>query len=127
MSDAFVSVSQIFCSASLLHPPLPPRFAPKLVFVIERIPFKRHAEATGSDADYWIPQKKRLLRVEHRQLKDELKVRLAQRILVRIKLVDVPNGTILSSGMTATVRIEPKHESEKEDHLVFSESRAERP
>jgi len=50
-------------------------------------------------------------------------VRLAQRIPVRIKLVDVPNGTILSSGMTATVRIAPKHESEKEDHLVFSESR----
>jgi hypothetical protein len=37
-------------------------------------------------------------------------VRLAQRIPVRIKLVEVPNGTILSSGMTATVRIEPKHE-----------------
>ena len=54
-------------------------------------------------------------------------VRLAQRIPVRIKLVDVPNGTILSSGMTATVRIEPKHESEKEAHLVFSESRAGRP
>jgi len=54
-------------------------------------------------------------------------VRLAQRIPVRIKLVDVPNGTILSSGMTATVRIEPQHESEKEDHLVFSESRAGRP
>ena len=54
-------------------------------------------------------------------------VRLAQRIPVRIKLVDVPNGTILSSGMTATVSIEPKHESEKEDHLVFSESRAGRP
>jgi multidrug resistance efflux pump len=50
-------------------------------------------------------------------------VRLAQRIPVRIKLVDVPNETILSSGMTATVRIEPKHESEKEPHLVFSESR----
>jgi multidrug resistance efflux pump len=54
-------------------------------------------------------------------------VRLAQRIPVRIKLVEVPNGTILSSGMTATVRIEPKHQSEKEDHLVFSESRAGRP
>ena len=54
-------------------------------------------------------------------------VRLAQRIPVRIKLVDVPNGTILSSGMTATVRFEPKHESEKEAHLVFSESRAGRP
>jgi multidrug resistance efflux pump len=51
-------------------------------------------------------------------------VRLAQRIPVRIKLVDVPNGTILSSGMTAKVRIEPKHESEKEDHPVFSDSRA---
>ena len=54
-------------------------------------------------------------------------VRLAQRIPVRIKLVEVPNGTILSSGMAATVRIEPKHQSEKEDHLVFSESRAGRP
>jgi multidrug resistance efflux pump len=54
-------------------------------------------------------------------------VRLAQRIPVRIKLVDVPNGTILSFGMTATVRIEPKPESEKEAHLVFSESRAGRP
>jgi multidrug resistance efflux pump len=49
-------------------------------------------------------------------------VRLAQRIPVRIKLVDVPDGTILSSGMTATVRIEPKHESEKEAHRVFSGS-----
>jgi multidrug resistance efflux pump len=54
-------------------------------------------------------------------------VRLAQRIPVRIKLLEVPNGTILSSCMTATVRIEPKHKSEKEAHLVFSESRAERP
>jgi multidrug resistance efflux pump len=54
-------------------------------------------------------------------------VRLAQRIPVRIKLVEVPNGTILSSGMTATVRIEPKHESEKETRLAFSESRAGRP
>ncbi|SRR5258707_7418775 len=54
-------------------------------------------------------------------------VRLAQPIPVRIKLVDVSNETILSSGMTATVRIEPKHESEKEDQLVFSESRAGRP
>jgi multidrug resistance efflux pump len=54
-------------------------------------------------------------------------VRLAQRIPVRIKLVDVPNGTILSSGMTATVRIEPKQESAKEAHLVFNESRAGRP
>jgi multidrug resistance efflux pump len=54
-------------------------------------------------------------------------VRLAQRIPVRIKLIHVPNGTILSSGMTATVRIEPKYESEKDAHLVFSESRAERP
>ena len=54
-------------------------------------------------------------------------VRLAQRIPVRIKLVDVPNGTILSSGMTATVSIEPKHESEKEAHPMFSESRAGRP
>jgi RND family efflux transporter MFP subunit len=51
-------------------------------------------------------------------------VRLAQRIPVRIKLVGVPNGTILSSGMTATVRIESKQESEKEARLVFSESRA---
>jgi multidrug resistance efflux pump len=45
-------------------------------------------------------------------------VRLAQRIPVRIKLVDVPNETILSSGMTTTVRIEPRHESEKEAHLA---------
>jgi RND family efflux transporter MFP subunit len=45
-------------------------------------------------------------------------VRLAQRIPVRIKLVDVPNETILSSGMTATVRIEPRPESEKEAHLA---------
>jgi multidrug resistance efflux pump len=44
--------------------------------------------------------------------------RLAQRIPVRIKLVDVPNETILSSGMTATVRIEPRPESEKEAHLA---------
>jgi hypothetical protein len=29
--------------------------------------------------------------------------------------------------MTPTVRIEPKHESEKEAHLLFSESRAGRP
>jgi multidrug resistance efflux pump len=54
-------------------------------------------------------------------------VRLAQRIPVRIKLVEVPNGTILSSGMTATVRIEPQHESEIENHLVFNDSRAGRP
>jgi len=32
-------------------------------------------------------------------------VRLAQRIPVRIKLVDVPKNTILSSGMTVTVSI----------------------
>jgi RND family efflux transporter MFP subunit len=32
-------------------------------------------------------------------------VRLAQRIPVRIKLIDVPNETILSSGMTVTVSI----------------------
>jgi multidrug resistance efflux pump len=32
-------------------------------------------------------------------------VRLAQRIPVRIKLVDVPKDTILSSGMTVTVSI----------------------
>jgi multidrug resistance efflux pump len=54
-------------------------------------------------------------------------VRLAQRIPVRIKLVDVPNETILSSGMTATVRIDPKHESEEEYRPVFSENRAGRP
>jgi len=42
-------------------------------------------------------------------------VRLAQRIPVRIKLVEVPNGTILSSGMTATVRIEPKPEGGRSD------------
>jgi multidrug resistance efflux pump len=45
----------------------------------------------------------------------------------KLNFVKVPNGTILSSGMTATVRIEPKHESEKEAHLVFSESRAGKP
>src|ERR1700730_15699705 len=44
---------------------------------------------------------------------------LAQRIPVRIKLVDVPNEKSLSSGMPATVRIEPKRESEKEAHQVF--------
>jgi multidrug resistance efflux pump len=54
-------------------------------------------------------------------------VRLAQRIPVRIKLIDVPNGTILSSGMTATVRIEPKLESENEAHPLFNESRGRRP
>jgi multidrug resistance efflux pump len=32
-------------------------------------------------------------------------VRLAQRIPVRIKLIDVPKDTILSSGMTVTVSI----------------------
>jgi multidrug resistance efflux pump len=42
-------------------------------------------------------------------------VRLAQRIPVRIKLVEVANGTILSSGMTATVRIEPKPEGGRSD------------
>ena len=46
---------------------------------------------------------------------------------VRIKLVDVPKETILSSGMTATVRIEPRHKSEKETHLAFSENRTGRP
>jgi hypothetical protein len=46
-------------------------------------------------------------------------LRLAQRIPVRIKLVDVPNEKSLSSGMPATVRIEPKRESEKEAHQVF--------
>ena len=40
-------------------------------------------------------------------------VRLAQRIPVRIKLVDVPKETILSSGMTVTVSIIPSHESER--------------
>ena len=34
-------------------------------------------------------------------------VRLAQRIPVRIKLVDVPRDTILASGMTVTVSIKP--------------------
>jgi len=34
-------------------------------------------------------------------------VRLAQRIPVRISLLDVPKGTILSSGMTPTVSIVP--------------------
>jgi multidrug resistance efflux pump len=32
-------------------------------------------------------------------------VRLAQRIPVRIELDDIPDGTLLSAGMTATVRI----------------------
>lgn len=40
---------------------------------------------------------------------------------VRIKLVDVPNETILSSGMTATVRIEPEHESERRSARVQCE------
>ena len=35
-------------------------------------------------------------------------VRLAQRIPVRIKLVDVPRDTILASGMTVTVSIKPR-------------------
>jgi RND family efflux transporter MFP subunit len=35
-------------------------------------------------------------------------VRLAQRIPVRIKLIDVPKETILSSGMTVTVSIVPR-------------------
>jgi RND family efflux transporter MFP subunit len=35
-------------------------------------------------------------------------VRLAQRISVRIKLIDVPKETILSSGMTVTVSIVPR-------------------
>jgi RND family efflux transporter MFP subunit len=35
-------------------------------------------------------------------------VRLAQRIPVRIKLVDVPKDTILASGMTVTVSIVPR-------------------
>jgi multidrug resistance efflux pump len=39
-------------------------------------------------------------------------VRLAQRIPVRIKLVDVPKDTILSSGMTVTVSIIPRGQSE---------------
>jgi multidrug resistance efflux pump len=39
-------------------------------------------------------------------------VRLAQRIPVRIKLVDVPKDTILSSGMTVTVSIIPRRQSE---------------
>jgi RND family efflux transporter MFP subunit len=38
-------------------------------------------------------------------------VRLAQRIPVRIKLLDVPKETILSSGMTVTVSIKPSYES----------------
>jgi len=39
-------------------------------------------------------------------------VRLAQRIPVRIKLIDVPKETILSSGMTVTVSIVPRRQSE---------------
>lgn len=41
-------------------------------------------------------------------------VRLAQRIPVRIKLIDVPKGTILSSGMTVTVSIVQKTDSKKD-------------
>jgi RND family efflux transporter MFP subunit len=41
-------------------------------------------------------------------------VRLAQRIPVRIKLTDVPKGTILSSGMTVTVSIVQETNSKKE-------------
>jgi multidrug resistance efflux pump len=39
-------------------------------------------------------------------------VSLAQRIPVRIKLIDVPKETILSSGMTVTVSIVPRRQSE---------------
>jgi len=39
-------------------------------------------------------------------------VRLAQRIPVRIKLINVPKETILSSGMTVTVSIVPRRQSE---------------
>jgi RND family efflux transporter MFP subunit len=41
-------------------------------------------------------------------------VRLAQRIPVRIKLIDVPKDTILSSGMTVTVSIIQQSASKKE-------------
>jgi RND family efflux transporter MFP subunit len=41
-------------------------------------------------------------------------VRLAQRIPVRIKLIDVPKGTILSSGMTVTVSISQDTDLKKE-------------
>jgi RND family efflux transporter MFP subunit len=41
-------------------------------------------------------------------------VRLAQRIPVRIKLIDVPKDTILSSGMTVTVSIIQETASKKE-------------
>ncbi len=44
-------------------------------------------------------------------------VRLAQRIPVRIKLIDVPKETILSSGMTVTVSIVPRRQSEGSVHL----------
>ena len=40
-------------------------------------------------------------------------VRLAQRIPVRIKLVDVPKDVILASGMTVTVAIKPSVLSHK--------------
>jgi multidrug resistance efflux pump len=40
-------------------------------------------------------------------------VRLAQRIPVRIKLVDLPKDTILASGMTVTVSIVPRRQSEE--------------
>lgn len=39
-------------------------------------------------------------------------VRLAQRVPVRISLDDVPDDTLLSVGMTATVRIQPAEQSE---------------
>jgi hypothetical protein len=45
----------------------------------------------------------------------------------RVKAYLEETKTILSSGMTATVRIKPKHESEEEDRPVFRESRAGRP
>ncbi len=35
-------------------------------------------------------------------------VRLAQRIPVRIHIDEVPEGVVLSSGMTATVQIDPR-------------------
>jgi multidrug resistance efflux pump len=35
-------------------------------------------------------------------------VRLAQRVLVRIRMKEVPDGVALVAGMTATVEVEPR-------------------
>lgn len=52
-------------------------------------------------------------------------VRLAQRIPVRIALDDIPDDTLLSSGMTATVRIkhhEANHPSEQPPEAVITDA-----